>query len=440
MNRPSARGELLRLLGAGFGIAIAVGEMIGSGILRTPGLVAASVPVASLILLVWGFGAVHALLQANVLAELGTMLPRAGGQYVFAQRAFGDIGGLIVGWSMWCAHIAGIAASSIAFADFLAPVWPRSAGHAAAIAVALQLALFAPNVAGLREGRALQVATSVAKICLLLAFVAAAVLLVPSTPAPAPRFANGVGFLALAGAYQLVRGAYNGWHAPVYFAEENVVPARSIPRSLFFGIGLTAALYIAINAALLHAMGVSQLAANALPYLDVLERFGGRWPAALFAVGAMITAASCANANLMIAPRIVFALSRSRLLPATLQAVNGGGSPHLAFAMTAAVAIPLALSGGYRFVFGLIAILATLASVVTEAGYFVLRAREPGLARPWRARAHPLLPALVLLVDGAVLLLFVLADLRGAVLAGILCALCIPFAFVVRALRKWPGV
>src|ERR1700744_2977927 len=113
------RHHLLKILGVSFGVAVAVGDMIGSGILRAPNLIAASIPNAGLIIALWVFGALHAALTANVFSELGTALPRSGGGYIYAQRVFGDIGGLIVGWSSWLPFVAGTAAAAISFANFL---------------------------------------------------------------------------------------------------------------------------------------------------------------------------------------------------------------------------------------------------------------------------------------------------------------------------------
>ena len=437
MTSSAVRGQLLRLLGLGFGIAVAVGEMIGSGILRTPSLVAANVGIAGAILALWCFGALHAAMQANVLAELGTMLPRVGGQYVFVRYAFGNAAGLITGWSMWCAHIAGIAASSIAFAEFLALLWPAARGYESLAAVILQLVLYGANLVGLREGRALQVATSLAKVFLLILFAIAAVAIAPSHSLLAgTAIAAPTSLVALGAAYQLIRGAYNGWHAPVYFAEESITPGRNIPRALFAGIALTATLYLAVNAALISSLGSRALAASPLPYLIVLHRLAGAWPAFLFAAGAMIAVTSCANANIMIAPRILLALGRDRLLPKSVTSVNKGGSPDVAFLSTAAFSIALGATGGFRSVFGLIGTLVTLASLLTELAYFRLRQREPALERPWHAVGHPLLPALVIAIDAVLLLLFAMADLNGALLAAALCALSVPAALWTRRDRR----
>src|ERR1700749_2085522 len=112
------RHQLLKILGVSFGVAVAVGDMLGSGILRAPNIMASTIPSGSLIMGLWLFGAFDAPLGAKVFAELGTALPRSGGAYIYAQRAFGDIGGLIVGWANWLAFLAGIAAAAISFANF----------------------------------------------------------------------------------------------------------------------------------------------------------------------------------------------------------------------------------------------------------------------------------------------------------------------------------
>src|ERR1700729_2733472 len=184
--------------------------MIGSGILRSPSLIAASVPSEFWIAALWTLGAVHAALGANVFAELATALPQAGGSYVYARRALGDIGGLIVGWSNWISTLAGIAAASVSFANFLALVWPAAYDNAAIVAVVMQLVVFAANISGLREGRLLQIATSLIKTLMLAVFVVAAVVvgMRVSQPQLLHAVAPGIGVMALIGAYQMVRGAY----------------------------------------------------------------------------------------------------------------------------------------------------------------------------------------------------------------------------------------
>ena len=431
-----SRGHLLRILGVAFGVAVALGNTIGAGILRSPSAIATNVESVGVILALWCAGALHAAIDANVFVEMGTALPEVGGPYVYSRRALGDVPGLVVGWSIWCSKLAGIAAGAVSFANFFAILVPAAETRQAGIAVAVQLVLYGANVLGLREGRALQEATSFLKAGALLAFALVAVFTVPAQAAaflPSPQTA--VTWVGIAGAYQLIRGAYSGWDAPVYFLEESRSPSTTLPRALFTGLLFTSTLYIAVNAALLYALGVHGVAATALPFMTVLRTTAGPLASALFAIGAMITVLSMANANIMSAPRILFALSRDRLLPRQLTFVNPGGSPQLAILMTAIGSVALAATGSFIFVFGLIGTLDTVAGVLIILAFFALRRHEPDLPRPFHAIGYPALPVLALAVEIFLLVLFNAADTRGFLAAVILSALCVPLAWASRRHR-----
>ncbi len=125
----SERGHLLKILGVTFGVAVAVGDMIGSGILRAPSTLAATVPSIGLIMGLWVLGALNAALNGNVLAELGTAIPKSGGVYNWrAARVRRCWRFLIIGWANWLAFVAGMRAAAISFANFLPLLWfwPRN--------------------------------------------------------------------------------------------------------------------------------------------------------------------------------------------------------------------------------------------------------------------------------------------------------------------------
>src|SRR5207244_866361 len=124
-----SRNKLLRILGAGFGVAVIVGAVIGVGILRTPGVIAAHLGNEWLILAMWIGGGVYALAAAVSVTELGTMLPESGGYFVFSRRALGDAAGFTVGWTDWMGQSAAIAYASIAFGEFAGSLAPWLAGH-----------------------------------------------------------------------------------------------------------------------------------------------------------------------------------------------------------------------------------------------------------------------------------------------------------------------
>ena len=434
------RGHLLKILGVTFGIAVAVGNVIGSGILRAPASIAGTVPDTAWIIGLWVVGGLHAALAINVIAELGTAVPQSGGPYLYAHRAFGDVAGLVVGWSIFLSKLGGAAAASIAFAEFLPLIWPQAAGYKLEVAIAMQIALYAANAFGLREGRVLQEGTSLIKALMLLAFVGVAIsVAAPHVEASTTVSTSAFGWMAVIVAYSLIKGAYSGYEAPVYFTEENERPASSIPGALGIGLAVTAFLYIAVNAALLYALGPHGTAATPLPFSTVLDRVGGSWTGIVIAIGAMISVVGVTNAIVMSAPRVLYALARDGLLPAALCSVNRGGTPDKAMLLTAVFSIALAATGSFALVFGLIALMDTVGQVLIDAALFKLRRSEPDLPRPFKAIGYPWLPAFLLAIDLALLILFASSDALGLAFAAGLSIACIPFAIVARRARFGNG-
>src|SRR5262249_4603359 len=142
--------RLQRILGVGFGLAVIVGSTLGIGILRTPGLVAAQLGTVAAILVAWIAGGLYTLLGSVCLTELGTMLPQAGGYYVYARRAFGDRAGFAVGWTDWLTYCAVLGYISIGLAEFVAVLTPSAARLVTPIAIATLLLFVALQWGGIR--------------------------------------------------------------------------------------------------------------------------------------------------------------------------------------------------------------------------------------------------------------------------------------------------
>ncbi len=156
------RGKLLKILGVTFGIAVTIGGMIGLGILRTPGSVAAQLGSFWLILAIWILGGLYAILGTISVAELSTSLPTAGGWYVYARRAFGDYGGFVVGWSDWLSACASTAFVAITMGEYLPKLFPALSGSIKAIAFIALFGFGLLNWLGLRVGSRIQEVTSFA--------------------------------------------------------------------------------------------------------------------------------------------------------------------------------------------------------------------------------------------------------------------------------------
>ena len=396
---PRSAPHLLKLLGVVFGLAVGIGTIIGGGILRTPGAVAAEIPSFWWIVGLWIFGGVHALLGANLAAELFTSVPKAGGVYVPVRRAFGDLPAMVIGWGDVLNNAAGLAALSIAGAEFLALASPAAVSWKLPLAIALIFGLLAINALGLREGRAAQVATTTLKVALLLAIVAAAITL-PAVPVSAVvEAAPLIGLAAILAAYQLVYGAVTGWITPVYFVEEDVAPGRNLPRSMMLSVVAVTVVYVALNLALLRAIPISELAQMDIPVGDLLGRLFGPLGTVLLGLTGFIIILGCCNGLIMMGSRIVYGLGRDGLFPRQGMLVNRGGTPWVGLVVFGIAALAMTSTGSFEAAFRLMGALTVVSFVVVDVSLFVLRRREPNLARPFGAIGYPLLPILALLLD-----------------------------------------
>lgn len=411
-RKRAVKGRLLRILGLAFALAVGVGSVIGGGILRTPASVADSVGSVQIALLLWAAVAVHSLLQANVVAELMAALPKAGGFLVPARAAFGEGGGLLIGWVDWLNMVAGIAALSIITAEFAGKLLPAIGSHPGIWGAIIATAFYALNWLGLREGSATQIVGSIAKVGFLVG-IAALIFAFPPAAVPAPVSATSPTPLTLLGiivAYQIIIGAYAGWANPIYFAEEDTNPGRNLPRALFGTVLAVAALYLLVSAALSYALPLEALRTSNLAAADAVGGIFGSFALQVVAGGAVLIAGTCLNANIMAAPRILYGLAEQRLFPRAALHVNGGGTPSVALLLTASASIALTLSGEFETVFRIMAALGMFPLLMADLALFKLRRDHPDLPRPYRAMLYPLLPALVLLLDLAVLAAFLASE------------------------------
>ena len=439
-----ATGQLQMRLGLVFALAVSVGQVIGSGIMRTPGLVADQVPVVWMVLGLWGLGGLHALLSANVASELVTSLPKAGGTYVPVRAAFGPSMGLLAGWTDWLSNTAAIAALSVACVNFLAAICPAIAPYTSPVAALFALSIIALNWPGVREGQIAQTLGSLIKVGLIVGVVTVAFLAEPipvgevvaRAGAATASAAPALGFFAIITAYQMIYGAYSGWHSPIYFVEEDRNAVTNIPRALGVSILLVAAIYLALNLSLLNALDMTALRASDLPVALVIENAFGRSGGVLVALLAILIVVVAINAIVMGSARILYGLARDGLfLPAAIR-VNKGGTPHIALAITAAVAVPLIFTGAFAFLFKLMAALAIFGFVLYELSLFALRRQQPNLPRPFRAIAYPFLPGLVCLLDLGLLIAFIAAEpMSGVYMVGLI-AVCIPVGIALHRRRE----
>jgi APA family basic amino acid/polyamine antiporter len=243
-------------------------------------------------------------------------------------------------------------------------------------------------------------------------------------------------FVAIALSMQSILGTYAGWHAPVYFSEENIDPAKSIPRSLFTGAALVTAIYVLINLAILHALPMSKLAGSKLAAADAAQLILGGHSSQIVTSIMLISLLGIINAAFLFTPRVMFALSRDGLFFRSGARVNTGGTPTTALLVTALVAVMLAGVGSFDRLFGFTAFLGVLVDVAAFGTVFVLRWREPDLPRPFRARGYPVLPAIVFIGAGLLLIAFLVSSAENSLYAVIGLAVSYPVYRLVKKLVK----
>ena len=398
---PASRG-LIRILGVGFGLAVIVGSTLGIGILRTPGLVAGQLPNPKAILAVWIVGGLYTLVGAVCFAELGTMLPEAGGYYVYARRAFGDTVGFAVGWTDWLTYCAVLGYVSIAIGEFTALLLPSLAGDEKAIAILALASLAALQLAGLRVSSRFQEITTVVKCGAFLAVVVAAMVFAPAIPSGSES-ASQTSLSGLVIALQSVVITYGGWQSALYFSEEDRDPDRNIPRSMIGGVAAVIGVYVLVIVALLSVLPIGDLARSILPAADAAQILLGGRGRPIITILSIVSLPPMLNAILMIGARILFAMGRHGLLWRRAAAVTTRGTPAAAMLATTVVALTLVASGTFQRLVAVVAFFLAANYVVCCLALFVLRRREPDLPRPFRAWGYPW-SAAVVLVGAAVFL------------------------------------
>ena len=405
--------ELKRSLGFWDGLAMVVGIMVGTGIFRTPGLVAQRLGRPALTFVAWAAGGAIAFLGALIFAELATRHPNAGGKYVYAREAFGKRAGFVVGWIEGLVYAVATAAIGVVAGEYAGRL--VGVGDTRWLAAAIVLLFTAINLLGVASGRWVQNLSTAAKVAALAGVVIVALAKGDGSgwhsalsTAPAGSAVWG----ALAVAFQSVIWTYYGYLDAGKIAEEVVDPGRTLPRVFLGGIGVAAALYLLLNAAFFQTLPIERIAASNLVPGDVVSALFGAGGGTLVAGLALLVVLASLNGNVFVTPRVIFGLAREGLGPAALARVNTGGTPWAAMLLIGAVSTALAVTGTFERLLGLAIALVLVIDGWTVLALLRLRARRP--LAPFRVPLYPLVPAVFLLVYAALFVGMAVADWRPA--------------------------
>ncbi|MEO6287294.1 MAG: amino acid permease [Dyadobacter sp.] len=444
MQQPATRNELFKILGVGFGIAVTVGGTIGTGILRKPGPIAAQLGEPWLIMALWLAVSLYAFLGTLCTIELGTSVPKAGAWYVYAQRAFGNYAGFVVGINSWLGTCSALGFGVYTMSEYIALLIPTLAGYEPYVAATILLVLTGIHWIGLALASSFQNVMSVLKGVGLFIFVAVCYIYGDEVSTADAQLTTsriietGSWIAPIIFSLQAIFYTYDGWHTAAYFSEEDRDPSKNLPKSMIGGVVLIIAIYLLCNLAILHILPMNDLSQSKLAAADAITLIFGEGSGKIVTLFLMISILGIVNAQLLFNPRVLYSMSRDGLFLKAGTTVNKGGTPAVAMLITSGVAITLILIGkdATEKLSDIATFFFVLGYTSGFASLLALRRKEPLLPRPWKVPAYPLLPIIMLLLSIAFLVSAVVQDLPSSQYALLFLIISYPAYLLVTRLNK----
>jgi APA family basic amino acid/polyamine antiporter len=432
---------LARKLGPLDATMIVVSGIIGSGIFINPYLVAADVETPFLILAVWGLGGLIALCGAFVFAELGTVVPRAGGQYAFFREAFHPLIGFLHGWSLlWIIQSGATAAVAMTCGAYVRQLAGLPQVLDKPMAIALLLGLVVLHSSGIKPGAVLINVITIGKTLAIAALVLGAFLISGSSGLSfdvlVPPKLHGPGVVsALFAGLVPAMFSYGGWQNANFVVEEMRDPERNLPRAILLGVVIVIVVYVSANVAYVHVLSAPVLAATETPAAELARRVLGPWGARALSVLVIVSTFGFLNLALMTAPRVYYAMARDGLFFATVARVSRRSHvPVAAIATQGILAAVFVLLNAYKQLVSYAVFADWIFFALAGVALMVFRRNRPDAPRPYRAPLYPVLPLVFTVAGFGIVANMFIADPRNALIGSVIVALGVPVYF---AWRRW---
>lgn len=441
---PKQGGDGLRpSLGFFTTLMLVIGGVIGSGIFRKPGVMAAQLGSPEWLLVVWLVAGVITLLGALTNAEVATMFPETGGQYVFFQKMYGPFFAFLYGWAALLVFQTGsISAVAYVFAEysqnfvalpqlspglanwtlhlpFIGDIQPFANIGVKGLAAAVVVLLTFINYCGITFSKLVLNGFTIAKVAAMLALCLLVVWVGKGTGTthftqdlPDLKLSTLAFFAAFAAALQGAFWAYDGWNKITYVAGEVHSPRKTIPAALLLGMGFVTGIYLLMNAAYLYALPITAMSKSTLVAADVAEQQmagGAKW----IALGVMISTFGAANAIVLASARVYFSMGRHGVLPASFGKIQPRfNSPGVALIWQGIWAVVLIFSGTFDMLTDTLIFVIWLFYGAGALGVIVLRRTMPDHPRPFRVPLYPLVPIAFVLFSAVFLAMTVYNDFQ----------------------------
>ena len=418
----------LRLLDA---VMLVAGSMIGSGIFIVSASMLRDLGSPAWMLTAWVVAGVLTVLAALSYGELAAMMPKAGGQFVYLQRAYGKLTAFLYGWTAFTVITSGIiAAVAVAFANYSSVFFPVlradnvvldlgpvkvSAAQIYAVCAIVLLTWF--NTRGVEKSKTFTTVFTLAKLAALLGLIVVGLSVGLGTDMLATNFSVGWSAFSIGehGAITPLAGlallsalgvamvgslfSSDGWNSVTFIAGEIKDPQRNLPLSLAIGTLLVTVLYVLANVTYLSLLpneGIAHAVENRVG-AAAAQMIMGPTAVGVMAGLIMVSTFGCINGYVLVGPRMYYAMAREGVFFKKAGVLSAKGVPEWATWVQCIWACLLCLSGTYGDLLNYTTFASLLFYIVTIAGIFILRKREPGADRPYRAFGYPLIPALYIL-------------------------------------------
>jgi amino acid transporter len=436
----AASTRLPRRLGALGATGTIIGIMVGSGIFRIPSSVATLLPSPTAFMLVWVVGGLFALTGALVVGELSAMFPVPGGHYIHLREGTGPLSAFIFAWSsVVLLRPVALGALGLVFASYLGSLIPALAPYERGIAMALILAVGIVNYRSVAASGALVTALSAIKVLALAAMSVGIYLAVPAAVQAAPGALPPSTPHSFGLALVTVMWTYSGWGSTTSIAGEVRNAERVMPRVLAGGVIFVVMLFLSINAAYLHALPMSAIAASKTVAADAAANAFGVAGGRMISLVVVVATLGTIQAMMLSSPRMLFALGEDTPVLAKLATVHRTyQTPGVAVLVTAVMGVGYLTTNSFEQLAGNYVLGSWPFYVLSVIGLFRLRRLRPDAPRPFRTPWYPVVPAIFLLAAVGMLANAIAVQPKTALLGTGLILSGVPVFYLLRPeLRPW---
>lgn len=386
-------------IGFSTAISLVIANMIGTGVFTSLGFQLADIKTPFAILTLWVLGGIIAFCGALTYGEIGTALPRSGGEYNYLSKLYHPVVGFMSGWvSITVGFAAPVALAAMAFGAYTNSIFSSvPAMYSAIVLVILLTALHATDV---KAGSRFQVLFTLLKLGIILIFIIAGFLFSPNHStviSPGTQAIREIFSPAFAVSLIYVSYAYSGWNAAAYIAGELKQPEKNLPRSLLIGTALVMLVYTLLNYVFMYSVPSENLVGNLeVGVISARAIFGPVWGNLMGLVISLLLI-STISAMIMAGPRIIQVMGEDLGILNFFSKVNSRGVPFVAVIMQSLITVILILTSGFEAVLTFVGFSISLFTVLTVAGIFILRFK--GIAAPYRIKWYPFPPLIFLILN-----------------------------------------